>query len=160
LWLRCLFALLAWFSPTAQCLEHCRRAQVLYLYGNRLTSIDCLTSLSNLTHLFLQSNNISRLCGLDGLSKLQKLFLSHNRIRCVEGLATCVSLLELQISDQRMGPDETLTFEESTLHGLSGCLAMLDISKNNVADLSQLRHASSTAPTVIYCNNFPAHSAA
>ncbi len=111
-------------------------------------NIECLASLSNLTHLFLQSNNISKLSGLDNLSKLQKLFLSHNRIRCVEGLATCVSLLELQISDQRMGADDTLTFDANTLHGLSACLALLDISKNNVSDLSQLKYVSNAAPTI------------
>jgi hypothetical protein len=37
-----------------------------------------------------------------------------------------------------MGPDEQLTFDAATLHGLAGCLSVLDISKNNVADLSQL----------------------
>ena len=41
----------------------------------------------------------------------------------------------LQIVDQRMGPDETLTFDLDTLHGLSGCLTVLDISKNNVGPL-------------------------
>ena len=100
--------------------------------------------------------NLTLLQGLDGLAKLQKLFLSHNRIRCVEGLSTCVSLQELQanppphfssfssfsphphpqIVDQRMGPDETLSFDPRTLHGLSGCLSVLDISKNNVRDLN------------------------
>ena len=99
-------------SSRLQSLEHCRRAQVVYLYGNRLTTIECLGSLVNLTHLFLQSNNITKLQGLEALSNLQKLFLSHNRIRRVEGLASCSSLLELQISDQRMGPDETLTFDQ------------------------------------------------
>ena len=97
-----------------------------------------MESLTNLTHLFLQSNNITKLQGLNGLTKLQKIFLSHNRIRCVEGLSSCSSLLELQIADQRMGPDEFLSFDQNTLYGLSGCLAVLDVSKNNVSDLSQL----------------------
>ncbi len=76
----------------------------------------------------------------------------------MEGLSTCVSLqelqanapsslivalipqshthLRLQIVDQRMGPDETLSFDPRTLHGLSGSLAVLDISKNNVREKS------------------------
>ena len=53
--------------------------------------------------------------------------------------------LRLQIVDQRMGPDETLSFDPRTLHGLSGSLAVLDISKNNVMQLRRL-------PPVYLCN--------
>jgi Leucine-rich repeat (LRR) protein len=75
------FLLLSPSSFRLQALEHCRRAQVVYLYGNRLTTIECLGSLVNLSHLFLQSNNITKLQGFEALSNLQKLFLSRNRIR-------------------------------------------------------------------------------
>ena len=85
----------------------------------------------------------------------------------MEGLSTCVSLqelqanapsslivtffyqshthLRLQIVDQRMGPDETLSFDPRTLHGLSGSLAVLDISKNNVRLRRRL-------PPLYFCN--------
>jgi len=119
-------------------LEVCRSLNVLYLYDNSIRSIKNLSSMGNLTHLYLQKNQISRINGLNGLSRLQKLYLGHNSITVVEGLENVESLTELHIENQSLPPGESLLFDPRTMEALSHSLSILNVSGNNLTEISEL----------------------
>jgi len=94
--------------------------------------------MGNLTHLYLQKNQISRINGLNGLSRLQKLYLGHNSITVVEGLENVESLTELHIENQSLPPGESLLFDPRTMEALSHSLSILNVSGNNLTEISEL----------------------
>ena len=59
---------------------------MLYLYNNKLKSIEALDSAPHIQLLYLQNNKISRMGGLEKLKKLKKLYLTRNKIQVLEGL--------------------------------------------------------------------------
>ena len=79
---------------------------MLYLYNNKIRTMEALESAPNIELLYLQvphlifsnlsqNNRISRLSGLDKLKKLKKLYLTKNRIQVFEGLTTNKHLEEV-----------------------------------------------------------------
>ncbi|XP_062377319.1 protein phosphatase 1 regulatory subunit 42 [Sardina pilchardus] len=119
-------------------LSMCRNLTVLYLYDNQITHISNLSHSSNLTHLYMQNNNIMNIENLSALSKLTKLYLGGNCIMVVEGLETLKELKELHIEGQRLPPGQKLLFDPMTMHSLAASLSVLNISKNNIDDISDL----------------------
>ena len=67
-------------------LTACSNLTVLYLYNNKLKSIEALDSAPNIQLLYLQNNKISRMGGLEKLKKLKKLYLTRNKVQVLEGL--------------------------------------------------------------------------
>ena len=67
-------------------LTSCSNLTVLYLYNNKIKSIEALDSAPHIQLLYLQNNRISRMSGLEKLKKLKKLYLTKNRIQVLEGL--------------------------------------------------------------------------
>ena len=85
--------------------------QVLYLYNNKIRTMEALESAPNIELLYLQvwsecllvnqlsqNNRISRLSGLEKLTKLKKLYLTKNRIQVFEGLTTNKHLEEVDFT--------------------------------------------------------------
>ncbi|XP_019942943.1 protein phosphatase 1 regulatory subunit 42 [Paralichthys olivaceus] len=116
----------------------CRNLTVLYLYDNQITNICNLGFASKLTHLHMQNNNIAHIDNLSNLQRLSKLYLSGNRITVVEGLEQLRELKELHLEDQKLAPGEKLLFDPRTLLSLAESLCVLDISNNNIDDISDL----------------------
>ena len=67
-------------------LTSCSNITVLYLYNNKIKTIEALESAPNIKLLYLQNNKISRISGLQKLKKLKKLYLTRNRVQVLEGL--------------------------------------------------------------------------
>ncbi|XP_065062535.1 protein phosphatase 1 regulatory subunit 42-like [Rhopilema esculentum] len=119
-------------------LEVCKNLSVLYLYDNNIKLIKNLSSTSNLTHLYLQKNQLTRISGLNGLTRLSKLYLGSNSISVVEGLEKVESLSELHVENQHLPPGESLLFDPRTIESLSKSLTVLNVSGNNLTEVSEL----------------------
>ena len=81
-------------------LTACCNLTVLYLYNNKLKTIEALDSAPHIQLLYLQNNKIARMSGLDKLKKLKKLYLTRNRIQVLEGLLENKCLEELHVDRQ------------------------------------------------------------
>lgn len=119
-------------------LSQCRSLSVLYLYDNNISVIKNLGFAANLTHLYLQNNHITRLENLTPLHKLSKLYVGGNQIAVLEGLERLFELKELHIEHQKLPAGERLLFEPRTLVALSNGLQVLNISGNNLDDITEL----------------------
>ncbi|XP_062985932.1 protein phosphatase 1 regulatory subunit 42 [Elgaria multicarinata webbii] len=119
-------------------LSLCKNLNVLYLYDNQIRQIHNLDFASNLRHLYLQNNCITRIENLSSLIKLEKLYLGGNYITVVEGLETLEELRELHIESQQLPLGEKLLFDPRSLHSLAKSLSVLNISNNNINELSDL----------------------
>ncbi|KAJ6664004.1 hypothetical protein lerEdw1_008958 [Lerista edwardsae] len=119
-------------------LSLCKNLNVLYLYDNQIRQIHNLDFASNLRHLYLQNNCISRIENLASLIKLEKLYLGGNYITVVEGLETLEELRELHVESQQLPLGEKLLFDPRSLHSLAKSLSVLNISNNNIDELSDL----------------------
>ncbi|KAH0617662.1 hypothetical protein JD844_016124 [Phrynosoma platyrhinos] len=119
-------------------LSLCKNLNVLYLYDNQIRQIHNLDFASNLRHLYLQNNCITRIENLASLIKLQKLYLGGNYITVVEGLETLEELRELHVESQQLPLGEKLLFDPRSLHSLVKSLSVLNISNNNIDELSDL----------------------
>ena len=82
LWIKCL---LQGITKIAD-LTSCSNITVLYLYNNKIKTIEALESAPNIQLLYLQNNKIARMSGLQNLKKLKKLYLTRNKIQVLEGL--------------------------------------------------------------------------
>lgn len=85
----------------------------LYLGKNLIMEISGLATLVNLETLDLADNAISQIKGLSGLPLLKNLNVSGNRFKTladIEELAQCTSLTSLDISQNKLEGDETITF--------------------------------------------------
>ncbi|XP_066917917.1 protein phosphatase 1 regulatory subunit 42-like [Clytia hemisphaerica] len=120
-------------------LNECKNLSVLYLYDNNIEVIKNLSFAANLTHLYLQKNCINRISGLEHLPQLNKLYLGQNQITVVEGLDKNKSLTELHIEYQELPEGEKLLFDPRTIESLSSSLEVLDVSGNNLDELSDLK---------------------
>src|SRR5690606_10551419 len=72
-------------------------SQKLYLSDNKISNIEPLSSLTNLTYLYLSSNNISNIEPLSPLTKLTYLSLYNNKIENIEPLFSLTNLTYLYL---------------------------------------------------------------
>ncbi|XP_060098941.1 protein phosphatase 1 regulatory subunit 42 isoform X1 [Heteronotia binoei] len=119
-------------------LSLCKNLNVLYLYDNQIRQIHNLDFATNLRHLYLQNNCITRMENLTSLIKLEKLYLGGNYITVVEGLENLEELRELHVESQQLPLGEKLLFDPRSLHSLAKALSVLNISNNNIDELSEL----------------------
>ncbi|XP_008106746.1 protein phosphatase 1 regulatory subunit 42 isoform X4 [Anolis carolinensis] len=119
-------------------LSLCKNINVLYLYDNQIKEIHNLDFASNLRHLYLQNNCITRIENIASLSKLEKLYLGGNYITVVEGLENLEELRELHVESQQLPLGEKLLFDPRSLHSLAKSLSVLNISNNNIDEMSDL----------------------
>ena len=88
-------------------LDKCTNLERLWLDDNKITTIDSLNTLVNLTELNLASNNIEAIgVGLDGLQSLREINLSDNKIgnfKEVLNLNRLPSLQYVSFADQNYG---------------------------------------------------------
>lgn len=96
--------------------------------------IENLEFASILSYLYLQNNLINSIPDLN-LASLTKLYLDENAISFVSGLEACVKLEELHVAKQRLPPDTSIEFDESSLIAISGSLKVLEISGNSITTL-------------------------
>nr|XP_028592622.1 protein phosphatase 1 regulatory subunit 42 isoform X1 [Podarcis muralis]XP_028592623.1 protein phosphatase 1 regulatory subunit 42 isoform X1 [Podarcis muralis]XP_028592624.1 protein phosphatase 1 regulatory subunit 42 isoform X1 [Podarcis muralis]XP_028592625.1 protein phosphatase 1 regulatory subunit 42 isoform X1 [Podarcis muralis]XP_028592626.1 protein phosphatase 1 regulatory subunit 42 isoform X1 [Podarcis muralis]XP_028592627.1 protein phosphatase 1 regulatory subunit 42 isoform X1 len=119
-------------------LSLCKNLNVLYLYDNQIRQIHNLDFATNLRHLYLQNNCITRIENLASLIKLEKLYLGGNYITVVEGLETLEELRELHVESQQLPLGEKVLFDPRSLHSLAKSLTVLNISNNNIDEVSDL----------------------
>ncbi|XP_054003620.1 protein phosphatase 1 regulatory subunit 42-like [Hylaeus anthracinus] len=116
-----------------------RNLKVIYLQNNNISTIENLQFATNLTHLYLQYNIISKIENLDSLEKLQTLYLGYNNIVVVEGLESLKELTTLDIKNQMLNIGECLCFDPRSVHTLSTCLKILNISGNKMRSLKEIK---------------------
>ena len=145
-------------------LTACSNLTVLYLYNNKLKSIEALDSAPNIQLLYLQNNKISRMGGLEKLKKLKKLYLTRNKIQVLEGLLEnrCLEVFfnqneewrvsnvlffqELHVDRQLLRPGEHFVMDPRNCLALASCLKVLHlIILLRIKQLS-LSSRSSTSP--------------
>ena len=80
----------------------------LNLSGNKITKIEGLDSLTNLTELYLSKNQISHIESLDRLTNLTKLYLFSNQISHIKGLDRLTNLIVLSLSYNQISRIEGL----------------------------------------------------
>eukprot|EP00241_Pyramimonas_parkeae_P004798 CAMPEP_0114245390 /NCGR_PEP_ID=MMETSP0058-20121206/11868_1 /TAXON_ID=36894 /ORGANISM="Pyramimonas parkeae, CCMP726" /LENGTH=370 /DNA_ID=CAMNT_0001358435 /DNA_START=153 /DNA_END=1265 /DNA_ORIENTATION=+ len=116
-------------------LRGCTGLRVLYLYDNKIATIENLDFANKLTHLYLQNNEIGMLENLGHHKSLQKLYLDGNRIAVVEGLDACQRLEELHINRQLLPLDGPgLQFDQMCMYNLSHSLCVLQAADCGVCD--------------------------
>ncbi|XP_060532497.1 protein phosphatase 1 regulatory subunit 42-like [Cylas formicarius] len=113
-------------------------ALVLYLYNNRIKTIDHLGGFSRLTSLYLQNNQIDKVENLKNLKSLKKLYLGKNRIGVLEGLESNETLEALHVERQRVPLGSPLCFDPRTIFTLSDTLQILNVSHNRLSSISVL----------------------
>ena len=102
----------------------------LSLWGNRISDLSPLSTLTGLNGLNLAGNAIADLSPLAGLTRLTSLNLGGNEISDLSPLAGLVSLTELKLYDNRI-------VDLSPLAGLIG-LTELSLRGNEVEDVAPL----------------------
>nr|XP_033326962.1 protein phosphatase 1 regulatory subunit 42-like [Megalopta genalis] len=116
-----------------------KNLKVIYLQNNNISTIENLHFASNLTHLYLQHNTIRKIENLDSFDKLQVLYLGYNNIVVVEGLEGSRNLTVLDIENQKLSLGESLCFDPRSIHTLSTCLQVLNISGNKMTSLKDIK---------------------
>lgn len=119
-------------------LEVCKNLKCIYLYDNQIEVIEGLDHAKMLSYLYLQNNliiSIPRLC----MANLRKIFLDQNEISTIGGLELCTQLEELRVAKQRLPKNKILHFEKASLNAIASSLVVLDVSGNNLTDVSQFR---------------------
>ena len=121
-------------------LEHATQLQTLILSNNRITDIDILAGLTNLTELYLgpdfvggqwvNSNSISDISALTDLTGLRELDLAYNTISDISSLARLTDMDVLYLGGNSIS-------DISPLAGLT-YLTWLDLGENSISDISVL----------------------
>lgn len=106
----------------------------LELGGNRLRSLENLSSLVNLEELWVGKNKITSLDGLQALTKLRVLSIQSNRLTELQGLETLTKLEELYLSHNGLTKLEGLEHNKE--------LNTLDIGANKIAVIENVKHLS------------------
>jgi hypothetical protein len=99
--------------------------------GNRITTVDNLSSLQCLTELNLRRNNIDCVTGLNKLPALQRVFLSHNQIRALADMACLFEvsyLIELSLDGNPLSEADPAKYRAELVHGMTG-LRHLDLKR-------------------------------
>ena len=110
----------------------------LWLGKNKITSLDGLSSLTNLTILSIQSNHLTSLEGLCTLTALEELYISHNNIAQLSGLEHNTSLRVIDMSANPIAKLEGLETLEH-LEELWASYCKLDSFKDVEAQLRDKR---------------------
>lgn len=121
---------------------------------NRITRIENLDALVNITNLELAANRIRDIENLDNLQKLQQLWLGKNKITTLQNLAALSNLTLLSVQSNRITSDslghlaELPALEElyishnalTHLRPLADCVALrtLDVSSNGITSVEGL----------------------
>ncbi|KAI7298734.1 L domain-like protein, partial [Hortaea werneckii] len=112
-------------------LSNLKKLDHLYFVQNRLSKIENLEELVNLTYLELGANRIREIAGLETLTKLEHLWLGQNKITELKGLSTLSNLRTLSIQANRI----------TSLSGIETLpqLTELYVSDNQIPSLEPLR---------------------
>eukprot|EP00906_Rhabdomonas_costata_P003319 RCo005072 len=117
-------------------LHLCSQLRVLYLYDNRIRSLEGLGGVSaQLTHLYLQNNDIGGLNGLPELPCLRKLYLDGNSVAVVgpSAMAGLPALQELYMANQKLPDGVGLRLDSEAFVGLSQ-LTVLNLAGNGLRE--------------------------
>lgn len=120
-------------------LRACPALRVVYLYENRLRSLQSFPSCEALTHLYLQDNALQSLSGLPALPALEKLYVQGNRLTVLDGLHGCPRLAELHAGGQKSG-SSGLALDAQTCISLKDCLRRLSVAGCGLRELAPLAH--------------------
>lgn len=102
----------------------------LDLSGNKLSTIDPLTLLPDLTQLYLGKVGLDNMEGLSDMKTLKKLDLSANKLASISFLGDMDSLIALALEDCSI-------VDVTPLVNLNG-LMILDLSKNRISNVQAL----------------------
>lgn len=119
-------------------LEACRNIKCIYLYDNQIEVIEGLDHARMLSYLYLQNNLITLIPRLN-MGNLRKLFLDENDLSSIGGLENCTQLEELHVARQRLPKNQVLRFEKASVAAIASSLVVLEVSGNNLTDISQFR---------------------
>src|SRR5690625_4661252 len=84
------------------------KIETLDLEANRLTSIDFVASLNNLSKLNLRANNVLDLSPLEGMENLHYLNIRGNRVKSLEPLASLKTLMNLNVRNNQINSIEPI----------------------------------------------------
>lgn len=98
----------------------------------KLTYIDNLSLIINVTHLKMNQNNIKRITNLDKLTKIERLDLGFNEITRIENLEHLTELKHLNLPGNQI----------STLDNLNGNskLLSLNVAYNKIRDINEISY--------------------
>jgi leucine-rich repeat-containing protein 49 len=99
--------------------------------GNKILSVNNLSSLVSLTELNLRRNNIEFVNDLQHLPALQRIFLSHNSIKKMEDIKCLFSvnfLIELSLDGNPISELQPIKYRNNLILNISG-LKHLDLKK-------------------------------
>lgn len=119
-------------------LECCASLKVLFLYDNKIEEIANLDFAKNLSYLYLENNCIRDVPPMVQ-TKLKKFYVDENEISVIQGLEMCTELEVLSCARQRLPKLSPLVFSQDTLESICSTLQTLDISGNNISDLSPFK---------------------
>lgn len=114
---------------------------------NKISSVDNLEDLVNLTYLNLQGTSVSDLSDLEKLTKLDTLNISHSSISDLDDLEDLKNITHLDISYNSLNSTDVKTLRQLTK------LKYLDASNNDIDDVSVLRGLGSL--TTLYIEDNP-----
>jgi Leucine-rich repeat (LRR) protein len=107
------------------------------LYGDNITDINPIASLTNLTELKLNNSQISDLKPLQSLTNLTYLDVSHTPLSDLKPLASLTNLTELKLNNTQIS-------EIKPLASLTN-LTELDLSENKISDIKPLESLTNLA---------------
>ncbi len=107
------------------------------LYGNNITDINPIASLTNLTELELNNSQISDLKPLQSLTNLTYLDVSHTPLSDLKPLASLTNLTELKLNNTQISDIKPLAFLTN--------LTELDLSENKISDIKPLESLTNLA---------------
>ncbi|MCG8207164.1 TIR domain-containing protein [Tenacibaculum finnmarkense] len=102
----------------------------LFLFGNKITKIENLDTLTNLSLLDISFNQITKIENLDKLTNLSKLKIIGNQITKIENIDKLTKLYELNISQNKI-------IEIENIDKLTN-ISFLDISFNQIAKIENI----------------------
>jgi hypothetical protein len=120
--------------------------------GKKVSRMDGMENLTNITSLVLRSNNLTRMGGMESMTKLVHLELYDNQIKKMRGVETLVNLEVLDVSYNamrditdlsHMARLQTLYFAQNKLTKIDGVgalssLAILDLGANRIREIENL----------------------
>jgi protein phosphatase 1 regulatory subunit 42 len=128
--------------------------QVLYLFDNKINTLDGLYLVPLLTHLYVQHNQLAAI-DLSPLRKLQKLYLDGNlfsSLESLDSLGDASSLIELHASNQETMENQPLHLTPEALVRLSS-LQVISLSGNRLSDVAPLAGLPSLTKVDLSRNN-------
>jgi protein phosphatase 1 regulatory subunit 7 len=125
--------------------------QTLSIQCNRLTKIQGLSHLTQLTELYLSENGIEQIEGLEALVNLRVLDLAANRIKKIENIAHLQQLEEFWANDNQIE-----SFEELNALKVLPLLTIVFLDRNKLQDdLQYKRKVVLALPNLTQLDGFP-----